>query len=305
MGSHRIERTTEDIKRELTAIFRELKDPRVQQAFISIVRVEVTNDLSYCTVQVSAIEGLDRAKEAVKGLKSASGFIRRELGHRLHLRHVPKLIFHATDSIEYSANISRILNSLQFYGFPCYHILITLKKTRKKMMNLYEVARFLEAHDNYDILTHAYPDGDTLGSGFALCLALRQIGKKARVITTGVPTKFTYLQKNIEEEDFTTETVVSVDVAADSLLGSNMSKYIGKVDLCIDHHGSNTFTAKEKFVDKYAAANCEILYKLFLRMHTNFTKDIADCLYTGISTDTGCFRYTNTTLSFLSISSVV
>ena len=62
--------------------------------------------------QISAIEGLDRAKEAVKGLKSASGFIRRELGHRLHLRHVPELIFHATDSIEYSANISRILNSL-------------------------------------------------------------------------------------------------------------------------------------------------------------------------------------------------
>jgi ribosome-binding factor A len=58
------------------------------------------------------MEGLDRAKEAVKGLKSASGYIRRELGHRLKLRHVPELIFEATDSIEYSANISRILNSL-------------------------------------------------------------------------------------------------------------------------------------------------------------------------------------------------
>ena len=112
MASHRIERTTEDIRRELTAIFRELKDPRVNQAFLSIVRVDVTNDLSYCTVHVSAIEGLDRAKEAVRGLKSASGFIRRELGHRLKLRHVPELIFSATDSIEYSANISRILNSL-------------------------------------------------------------------------------------------------------------------------------------------------------------------------------------------------
>ena len=112
MAIHRIERTTEDIKRELTAIFRELKDPRVAQSFLSIVRVEVTNDLAYCTVQVSAIEGLDRAKEAVKGLKSAAGFIRRELGHRLKLRHVPELIFNATDSIEYSANISRILNSL-------------------------------------------------------------------------------------------------------------------------------------------------------------------------------------------------
>ena len=112
MPSHRIERTTEDIRRELTAIFRELKDPRVSGAFLSIVRVEVTNDLSYCTVYVSAIEGLDRAREAVKGLKSAGGFIRRELGHRLRLRHVPELIFNATDSIEYSANISRILNSL-------------------------------------------------------------------------------------------------------------------------------------------------------------------------------------------------
>ena len=112
MASHRIERTTEDIKRELTAIFRELKDPRVTSAFLSIVRVEVTSDLSYCTVKVSAIEGLDKAKEAVKGLRSASGFIRRELGHRLRLRHVPELIFEATDSIEYSANISRILHSL-------------------------------------------------------------------------------------------------------------------------------------------------------------------------------------------------
>lgn len=112
MASYKIERTTEDIRRELTAIFRELKDPRVTGAFLSIVRVEVTNDLSYCTVHVSAIEGLDKAKEAVKGLKSAGGYIRRELGHRLRLRHVPELIFTATDSIEYSAHISRVLNSL-------------------------------------------------------------------------------------------------------------------------------------------------------------------------------------------------
>ena len=112
MANHKLGRTTEDIKRELTAIFRELKDPRVNSCFLSIVRVEVTNDLSYCTVYVSALEGMDRAKQAIKGLKSASGFIRRELGHRLRLRHVPELIFTPTDSIEYSAEISRILHSL-------------------------------------------------------------------------------------------------------------------------------------------------------------------------------------------------
>ena len=112
MANHKIGRTTEDIKRELTAIFRELKDPRVTEVFLSIVRVEVTNDLSYCTVFVSSLEGLEKTKNACKGLDSASGFIRRELGHRLKLRHVPSLIFTATDSIEYSAEISRILNSL-------------------------------------------------------------------------------------------------------------------------------------------------------------------------------------------------
>ncbi|WP_444658930.1 30S ribosome-binding factor RbfA [Caproiciproducens sp. R2] len=112
MASHRMGRTTEDIKRELTAIFRELKDPRVQ-GLISIVRVDVTSDLSYCTVFVSAMEGMERAKQAITGLKSASGFIRHELGARLALRHVPELTFKATDSIEYSANISRMLNDLR------------------------------------------------------------------------------------------------------------------------------------------------------------------------------------------------
>ena len=112
MASHRMGRTTEDIKRELTAVIRELKDPRVANSMISIVRVEVSNHLSCCKVFVSVMEGLDRAKEAVKGLKSASGFIRHEIGSRLTLRHVPSMIFEATDSIEYSANISRILGEL-------------------------------------------------------------------------------------------------------------------------------------------------------------------------------------------------
>lgn len=114
MAGHRIDRTTEDIRRELTAIFRELKDPRINNSMISIVRVEVTNDLSYCTAYISSMSGMDSAKQALKGLKSASGYIRRELGHRLKLRHVPECIFKATDSIEYGAEISRKLNSLNF-----------------------------------------------------------------------------------------------------------------------------------------------------------------------------------------------
>lgn len=112
MASHKLGRNTEDIKRELTAVLREMKDPRVSQKMLSIVRVDVSRDLSYCKAYVSAMEGFDTAKEAAKALNSAAGFIRREVGSRLTLRHVPAMSFEATDSIEYSANISHILSEL-------------------------------------------------------------------------------------------------------------------------------------------------------------------------------------------------
>ena len=164
---------------------------------------------------------------------------------------------------------------------------------------LRQTADFLLSHDNFDILTHAYPDGDTLGSGFALCLALRQKGKNARVITTNIPNDFTFLQENITEQSFETETVVSVDVADEKLLGSNREKYEGRIDLCIDHHMTNKIDAPLRCVDGTAAANCEILFELFKLMDIEITRDIANNLYTGISTDTGCFRYTNTTSATL------
>lgn len=112
MPSYKIARVTEDMHRELTAILREIKDPRVTGCMLSIERVEVTNDLSYCTVYVSTVEGMERTKTAVQGLKSAAGFIRREAGRRLDLRHVPELIFKPTDSIEYGAHISRLIDDL-------------------------------------------------------------------------------------------------------------------------------------------------------------------------------------------------
>lgn len=112
MAGHKLQRNSEDIKRELTAILRIVKDPRVKDKFITIVRVDVSNDLSQAKVYISSMDGLNAAKEAVKGLKAGEGFIRSEMGKRLKLRKVPAFVFIATDSIEYSANISRILNEL-------------------------------------------------------------------------------------------------------------------------------------------------------------------------------------------------
>jgi ribosome-binding factor A len=112
MAGFRMGRTTEDVRRELTAILREMKDPRVSDAMISVVRVEVTNDLSYCSVYISSMYGMEKSKEAAKALKKAAGYIRKELGSRLKLRHVPAPLFYATDSIEYSANINKLLLDL-------------------------------------------------------------------------------------------------------------------------------------------------------------------------------------------------
>ena len=112
MPNYRMDRTGEDIMRELTAILRTVKDPRVTGSLLSIVRVDVTRDLSYATVYISSMSGIDAAKEAVKGLKSAAGYMRRELGLALKLRHTPELRFVADDSIEYSTNIAAMINKI-------------------------------------------------------------------------------------------------------------------------------------------------------------------------------------------------
>ncbi len=112
MAGYRIDRASEDIKREIIAIIRELKDPRVLDKMLTVVRVEVSSDASYAKVYISALEGLDTAKEAVKGLKSATGYVRREVGKRLHLRKTPELVFIADDSIEHGMNIVKIMDDL-------------------------------------------------------------------------------------------------------------------------------------------------------------------------------------------------
>ena len=111
MAGYKIDRITSDIRIALSEMFRDLKDPRIS-SLLSIVKLNVSGDLSYATVYVSAIEGKDATAQSVKGLKSAAGYLRRELGSRLSLRKVPELRFIADDSIERSAHISGIINSL-------------------------------------------------------------------------------------------------------------------------------------------------------------------------------------------------
>ncbi len=168
-------------------------------------------------------------------------------------------------------------------------------------MTLKEVANLLLKHNNFEILTHNYPDGDCIGSAFALAHALKQIGKNARVITTDKQKKFGFIFDGYKAPEFETEFIVSVDVADEKLLGVNRKIYEGKIELCIDHHISNRLNAPHKYVEDTAAAAGEIIFELIPLLGADYTKEIADCLYTAISTDTGCFRYTNTTSRTLRI----
>lgn len=111
MANFKNNRLAEDIKREMTAILRELKDPRIDP-MLTVVRTELSGDMSWCKIYVSSFDGMEKARESVDGLKSAGGFIRRELFHRLKMRKSPELKFIADDSIARSAEINRKLKDL-------------------------------------------------------------------------------------------------------------------------------------------------------------------------------------------------
>ena len=100
MPSYRVQRLNEDVLREMTALLREMKDPRVQEAMLSVVKVDLASDLTSCRVYVSSLHGIESARKAVSALKNAAGFLRHELGQRVQMRHTPELRFIADDSIE-------------------------------------------------------------------------------------------------------------------------------------------------------------------------------------------------------------
>ena len=112
MASNRIHLINEEIQKELSALLRTVKDPRVQDVMISITRVETTPDLRYTKVYVSFLQE-DKAQEAMKGLKSAGGYLRRELARNLKLRYTPEIVWSLDDSITYGAKMLKLINSLE------------------------------------------------------------------------------------------------------------------------------------------------------------------------------------------------
>lgn len=159
-----------------------------------------------------------------------------------------------------------------------------------------QAADLLRQCDKVLLLTHKRPDGDTIGCAVALCHALRALGKTAWLLPDFDATSlFTpYLEGVLAPEDFCPQFVVSVDIAGLGLLPENAKKYRDCIDLAIDHHPSNEGFARENCVETDKAACGEIVYQIIACL-TTLTAEIALPLYVAVSTDTGCFVYSNTT----------
>ena len=158
-------------------------------------------------------------------------------------------------------------------------------------------ARLLEAGQVL-ILCHKNPDGDTIGCGAALCHVLNGMGRQAAVLCADpIPPRLSFTRPRLFRGEFVPDLVVAVDVAGVALLGDAglMPAYSRHVDLCIDHHAGNGGYADCTLLDASAAAAAELLWEVLQAMGAEITPLVADCLYTGLATDTGCFRFANTT----------
>ena len=176
-----------------------------------------------------------------------------------------------------------------------------------EQLNVQQMAEKLLAADNILILCHKNPDGDTVGCGSALYYALLALEKHAAVLCADpIPGRYAFTNPRLFKGEFEPQIVVAVDVASVQLFGegNGVPQYTRHVDLCIDHHAGNSGYAEFTLLDGSAAAAAELLYEVICAMHVEITPHIADCLYTGLSTDTGCFRFSNTPAHSFSVAAL-
>ena len=164
------------------------------------------------------------------------------------------------------------------------------------MMTRSETARWLSRRDNFSILTHTRPDGDTIGSAAALCIGLRKLGKTAHLVENAEVSPFLRqccegLTKPWPAEG---DVILTVDVASPNMLPESFRELLGSISLRIDHHGNSTSFTELELVDAKASACGDIIYDILMEMGVDLDKELAWRLYIAVSTDTGCFRYANT-----------
>ena len=163
------------------------------------------------------------------------------------------------------------------------------------IINSKEAFNILQGLDDILILTHSSPDGDAIGSAYGLCHILRGLGKRAAVLTDTVAKTLSFAADKSFALDFEPQAVVTTDVADIKLIPDDYKNYAERgVILAIDHHTANKAFAENTLLDSKAAAACQVIYDMLTENAVAIDKAAANCLYLGIATDTGCFRYSNT-----------
>lgn len=164
------------------------------------------------------------------------------------------------------------------------------------ILTIADTARFLKEHNNFTILTHRRPDGDTLGSAALLCRGLRQLGKTAHILENReVTPKYTYLTQGLTKAAPAEQDVlVCVDVASPGMLPAEFAHLVDRITLRIDHHRNDTPFTTHELVDPPSAACGQIIWQVLQQMGAVLDEPMAIALYTAVATDTGCFRYANT-----------
>lgn len=291
--NYRKDRLGEEIRKLIgEMLINGLKDPRLS-GFVSISAVEVTADMSYATIYVTVLdtgneEQLAMKKQAVlEGFFGAKGMIRRQIARDIRLKHTPELIFKIDESMEYGRHMSEIIDK-------------AVGKD-KKNNSLEEIANILKEAQNILLFTHVNMDGDTFGSAVALCLALRELGKNSYIlIDEEVPKFLDFLRKDVCTYDFDTiknpDICVCIDCGDADRFKLRKEKFFSARKIgCIDHHVTTKPFADFNYIDGGAAATAEIIYDLIEEMDIPLTKDMAEAIFTGITTDTGNFQHSSTT----------
>jgi len=171
--------------------------------------------------------------------------------------------------------------------------------------DLLSVVSFINSHDHFLILTHDRPDGDTVGSGYALANILKEHGKKAGLFfNPDAGSKLMpYFEKAPVEFSEDEATVIAVDIADTKLLFTEEKHLENKIALVIDHHHNNRVKSPINYINENAAATCELMYHLAKSLGVRLNEDASQGIYLGIMTDTGCFKYSNVTPDTLWIAS--
>lgn len=294
------ERVGELIREEIAGLIsRGLKDPRI--GFVSVMGVRMSPDLRYANVYVSLYGSEKEKKASLVALRNSEGFVRREIGRHLRMRTTPEVRFFEDDSLDQVYHLEEVFHQLHESEKDAPMIKLSLAETVQELSNA----------NSFLLTSHVNPDGDSVGSVLALAALLRALGKKqihlvmadpVPKIYQSLPGAGTIKRWNAEDEAPAYDLAVMLDCNRRDRIG-DVAKWIpeGRRTIIIDHHLGDDPEADVGFIDTSYAAVGEIVVELFQVATLAMDQKAAHCAYVAQVTDTGGYRYANTTARSLRI----